>query len=151
MPGQLFVIQESVHLQSIGGSTIRLSLLKNKIVVKNILLSRGIRGHYLYVSGYTGDGTAILRGHPNHAKVWLSAGQRKYTFIFQLFYTPEQWSGPGVRTDALTPCSQALCLAARSKGSFGALSRRLLRQMADFKREKLVHHFESRNCTQFDT
>ena len=26
----------------------------------------------------TGDGTAILRGHPSHAKVYPFAGQRKY-------------------------------------------------------------------------
>ena len=26
----------------------------------------------------TGDGTAILCGHPSHAKVWLFAGQREY-------------------------------------------------------------------------
>ena len=26
----------------------------------------------------TGDGTAIIRGHPSHAKVYPFAGQRKY-------------------------------------------------------------------------
>ena len=63
---------------------------------------------YLRTLFFTGDGTVTLRGHPSHAKIWLSAGQRKYTFISQLFYDPEWWSEPGVQTDILTPCSQAL-------------------------------------------
>ena len=29
----------------------------------------------------TGDGTAISRGHPSHAKVHLLAGQRQYLYF----------------------------------------------------------------------
>ena len=35
----------------------------------------------------TGDGTAILRGHPSHAKVQPPAGQRKYLHFSVIFKT----------------------------------------------------------------
>ena len=52
----------------------------------------------------TGDGTAILRGHPSHMKVQGKGS----TFISQLFPDPEYWPGPGNRTRDLPLCSQAL-------------------------------------------
>ena len=53
------------------------------------------------------DGTAILRGHPNHAKVYRLQGKGSI-FISQLFQDPEYCSGSGNRTHDLPLCSQAL-------------------------------------------
>ena len=46
----------------------------------------------------TGDGTAILRGHPSYAKVYLLERQRDY-LPFLVILSP--WSGPGNPTHEL--------------------------------------------------
>ena len=43
----------------------------------NVFSTKVIIGDTIFTSP-TGDGTAILRGHPNHAKVYPFAGQREY-------------------------------------------------------------------------
>ena len=54
----------------------------------------------------TGDGTAILRGHPSHTKVQGKGS----TFISQLFSDPEYWPGPGNRTRDLPLCALTTAL-----------------------------------------
>ena len=44
-----------------------------------------------------GDGTAILRGHPSHAKVQPPAGQRKYLHFSVIFKTPSIGPALGVK------------------------------------------------------
>ena len=43
----------------------------------NVFSTKVLIGDTIFTSP-TGDGTAILRGHPNHAKVYPFAGQREY-------------------------------------------------------------------------
>ena len=43
----------------------------------NVFSTKVLIGDTIFTSP-TGDGTAILRGHPSHAKVYLFAGQREY-------------------------------------------------------------------------
>ena len=43
----------------------------------NVFSTKVLIGDTIFTSP-TGDGTAILRGHPSHAKVQPPAGQRKY-------------------------------------------------------------------------
>ena len=43
----------------------------------NVFSMKALFGDTIFTSP-TGDGTAILRGHPSHAKVYPFAGQRKY-------------------------------------------------------------------------
>ena len=43
-----------------------------------------------------GDGTAILRGHPSHAKVQPPAGQRKYLHFSVIFKTLSIGLAPGI-------------------------------------------------------
>ena len=42
-------------------------------------------GHYFYVSYLETGRTAILRGHPSHAKVFTFAGQRHYLLFSVIF------------------------------------------------------------------
>ena len=43
----------------------------------NVFSTKVLIGDTIFTSP-TGDGTAILRGHPSHAKVYPFAGQREY-------------------------------------------------------------------------
>ena len=50
----------------------------------------------LYFTSPNGDGTAILRGHPSHAKVQPPVGQRKYLHFSVIFKTPSIGPTPGI-------------------------------------------------------
>ena len=52
--------------------------LKNVLYLSvKVFNTKVVIGDTIFTSP-TGDGTAILRGHPSHAKVYLFARQRKY-------------------------------------------------------------------------
>ena len=52
--------------------------LKNVLYLSvKVFNTKVVIGDTIFTSP-TGDGTAILRGHTSHAKVYLFAGQRKY-------------------------------------------------------------------------
>ena len=52
--------------------------LKNALYLSvNVFSTKVLIGDTIFTSP-NGDGTAILRGHPSHAKVQPPAGQRKY-------------------------------------------------------------------------
>ena len=50
----------------------------------------------LILTSPNGDGTAILRGHPSHAKVQPPAGQRKYLHFLVIFKTLSIGPAPGI-------------------------------------------------------
>ena len=50
----------------------------------------------LYFTFPNGDGTAILRGHPSHARVQPLAGQRKYLHFSVIFKTLSIGPAPGI-------------------------------------------------------
>ena len=50
----------------------------------------------LILTSPSGDGTAILRGHPSHAKVQPPAGQRKYLHFLVIFKTLSIGPAPGI-------------------------------------------------------
>ena len=54
--------------------------LKNALWVSMHLAQKCLLGTLLFMSA-TGDGTAILPGHPSHAKVYPLAGSRKYSYF----------------------------------------------------------------------
>ena len=43
----------------------------------NVTSTKAVNRDTIFTSP-TGDGTAIIRGHPSHARVWPFAGQRQY-------------------------------------------------------------------------
>ena len=56
----------------------------------------------------TGDGTAILPGHPATRTSSYLQGKGNTFISSQLFYDPKCWSGPGNRCHDLPFCDQAL-------------------------------------------
>ena len=60
-------------------NSIRIAITKNNALYLsvNVFSTNVLIGDTNFTSP-TGDGTAILRGHPSHAKVQPPAGQRKY-------------------------------------------------------------------------
>ena len=54
-----------------------MTLKKKSTLSVNVFSTKVLIGDTIFTSP-NGDGTAILRGHPSHAKVSPSAGQRKY-------------------------------------------------------------------------
>ena len=61
----------------------RPSVMKNGMKKKGLYLGANVFSTKLLIgdtilTSPTGDGTAILRGHPSHAKVQSFAGQRQY-------------------------------------------------------------------------
>ena len=62
-------IAQSAPRNSLSRKALYLSL--------NVSCTKALNGDTIFESP-TGDWTAILRGHPNHAKVWPFAGQRQY-------------------------------------------------------------------------
>ena len=71
----------------------------------NVFSTKVLIGDAIFTSP-TGDGTAIFRVHPSHAKVQSFAGQRKYLHYSVIFKTlsAECWTG----SRDLPLCSQAL-------------------------------------------
>ena len=72
----------------------------------NVFSMKVLIGDTIFTSP-NGDGTAILCGHPSHAKVSPLAVQMRY-FHFSVILRPWEWSGPGNRTHDLPLCSQML-------------------------------------------
>ena len=59
-------------------------------------LARKYQLETLYFTSTTGDGTAILRGHPSHAKVQPVAVQREYLHSIGYFQTLSIGPAPGI-------------------------------------------------------
>ena len=51
-----------------------------------LYLARRYQLGTLFFTSPTGDGTAIIRGHPSHAKVQPFAGQREYLSSFLSYF-----------------------------------------------------------------
>ena len=60
---------------------------KNALYLSVNVFSTKVLIGTLYFTSPNGDGTAILRGHPSHAKVQPPAGQRKYLHFSVIFKT----------------------------------------------------------------
>ena len=61
----------------------------------NVFSTKVLIGDTIFTSP-NGDGTAILRGHPSHAKVQPPAGQRKYLHFSVIFKTLSIGPAPGI-------------------------------------------------------
>ena len=61
--------------------------LKNALYLSVNVFSTKVLIGTLYFTSPNGDGTAILRGHPSHAKVQPPPGQRKYLHFSVIFKT----------------------------------------------------------------
>ena len=66
---------QRIYIYSSIDSTL---LKKNALYLSVNVFSTKVLIGTLYFTSPNGDGTAILRGHPSHAKVQPPAGQRKY-------------------------------------------------------------------------
>ena len=67
----------------------------------NVFSTKVLIGDTIFTSP-TGDGTAILRGHPSHAKVYPFAGQREYLH-FSVLVRPRESNprSPALQSSAL--------------------------------------------------
>ena len=69
---------------------------KNALYLSVNVFSTKVLIGTLYFTSPNGDGTAILRGHPSHAKVQPPAGQRKYLHFSVIFKTLSIGPAPGI-------------------------------------------------------
>ena len=69
---------------------------KNALYLSVNVFSTKVLIGTLYFTCPNGDGTAILCGHPSHAKVQPPAGQRKYLHFSVIFKTPSIGPAPGI-------------------------------------------------------
>ena len=70
--------------------------MKNALYLGVNVFSTKVLIGTLYFTSPNGDGTTILRGHPGHAKVQPSAGQRKYLHFSVIFKTLRIGPAPGI-------------------------------------------------------
>ena len=79
---------------------------KRSYLSVNVFSKKVLIGDTIFTSP-TEDGTAILRGHLSYGSSSHLRGKGS-TFIFQLFWDPVYWSGPGNRARDFPLCSQTL-------------------------------------------
>ena len=69
---------------------------KNALYLSVNVFSTKVLIGTLYFTSPNGDGTAILRDHPSHAKVQPPAGQRKYLHFLVIFKNLSIGPAPGI-------------------------------------------------------
>ena len=79
-------------------------------IIVCVFSTKALIGDTIFTSP-TGDGTAISRGHPRHAKVWPFSGQRKYLHFSVILRPWVLAPSPGPGRNPRPPALQSSALS----------------------------------------